>query len=479
MMNATVPKNAYESLLSELASKISNSHAEPNCNIEPISLNGELEILHMDSFDEGVSKDLYGIISNSSDKIIDIFPLESRDNNFEQGSNISLAGLLVNDEFIIVNKISQFSSSSTLNNTHIPPAPIDGNLKMVAVLINLGETLDFPVDKSVINESLVQLSEYYKLNANNRISINTDIIGPYQINQINGSSNKCPLKTETHLENHIVEILEISRNNVSYSDYNGIIVLAPYSGGECDSWNGWTNDIGIPRPRDTGEGLVNLTATYVKVTSDTNSSTLLELIGHEIGHNFGMGHANGLDCRSKVLPASSISYNNECHFIKNGDPFDIMGAKANVGHLNAPHLESLGWLSPSNIQTVTDVGEEPLAFSLKPIEIPSDELKVLKIMRNISDHLYLEFRQPIAFNETFAGGGDVYNGALLHVVMPNNTSSNPLIIDATPDNGAGGSFHSSVLHPQGFIIDPVSGIKVKVIDINGDVEGLQVELSKE
>jgi len=158
-----------------------------------------------------------------------------------------------------------------------------------------------------------------------------------------------------------------------------------------------------------------------------------------------------------------------------GDPFDILGG---FGHLNGPHLEALGWLNNSNIRTINNIGTNPQIFVLKPIEGITDDLKVLKIKSDINNFMYLEFRQPIAFNQTIGLDSDVFSGALLHLVLPNEDSSHPYLIDASADSSTIVNFRNVALGVGKDLIDPLSGIKIKVTRITFSPDELILELSK-
>jgi len=91
---------------------------------------------------------------------------------------------------------------------------------------------------------------------------------------------------------------------------------------------------------------------------------------HELGHNFGVGHANGWNCGDKV-----IDIDENCESEVRGDPFDIMGSGLSQRMpYNAIHREYIGWLNEENIEIAKE-GK----FSLEKIKLLSEKLKVLKI----------------------------------------------------------------------------------------------------
>src|SRR3989344_376600 len=82
------------------------------------------------------------------------------------------------------------------------------------------------------------------------------------------------------------------------------------------------------------------------------------LITHELGHSFGVLHADGLDCNS--LPISSAQH---C-FIEYGNYFDVMGNPVFSLHFNGMYKKNLGWINPNQILDITSSGH----YTINPLE---------------------------------------------------------------------------------------------------------------
>ena len=86
----------------------------------------------------------------------------------------------------------------------------------------------------------------------------------------------------------------------------------------------------------------------------------LRVMGHELGHNFGVHHANSLECTSggaRVALAAS-----GCQSDEYGDPFSIMG-DASTRQFPAFHKGELGWLQATSTYTVASSGTYTIAAS--------------------------------------------------------------------------------------------------------------------
>jgi len=180
---------------------------------------------------------------------------------------------------------------------------------------------------------------------------------------------------------------------------------------------------------------------------------------HEIGHNLGLRHAESWECGSKSIEPDPTS---SCTRINGGDIFNVMGipAPGTFPHLNAPHKESLGWISPSQIQEVSADG----IYTIDNIETPSAGVKFLKIPKSLpvgpSTHFYfLEYRQPVGFDTGFLDPTINYDGVLVHW----DSSSLPEILshllDMTPGSKLGDSdFEDPTLQVGTAYTDPDTGV---------------------
>ncbi len=220
-----------------------------------------------------------------------------------------------------------------------------------------------------------------------------------------------------------------------------------------------------------GLGYIGWERAYAKGTA------ALSVVGHELGHNFGLYHAGRLNCGSSVIATSG------CTVTEYGDPFDIMGNISSM-HLAASQKLILGYILPSTTPTHS-AGVQ--TYNLGPIELPGQSSYAVKIpTANSSRTYWVEFRRPIGFDSALSAGA---TGAQIRLARPfewNNCSGcstgtydDTQLLDMTPgDSGSFGNngFNNAALPVGQSYVDSTHGITIEII--SASTSDLAVKVSK-
>lgn len=187
------------------------------------------------------------------------------------------------------------------------------------------------------------------------------------------------------------------------------------------------------------------------------------VIAHEMGHAFGLLHAQGLDCDTGSL-------GEVCTTRSYGDPADVMGS--GKGHFSAYHKERLGWIGDgldSAVQTVVSSGN----YQLAPYASSGSGTKGLRVAKGVDSvsgkptWYYIEYRLPLGFdaliNET--ASSNLTNSLLIHAGAPDDLSS-IVLLDTTPNSDTASwsyDFRDGALALGRSYSDPAAGVTISLI----------------
>ncbi|NEK58017.1 hypothetical protein GCU56_09045 [Geodermatophilus sabuli] len=170
--------------------------------------------------------------------------------------------------------------------------------------------------------------------------------------------------------------------------------------------------------------------------------TVTSLLAHELGHNFGLGHASELQCDAAVETGA-------CAVAGYADWYDVMGVSwEQLGSLGAPHAARLGVLPPGSVPTAA-AGAPPTQFVLAPVGARTGT-RAVRLTDTDGDVYWLEYRTATgqdAWLGSSANRRRLQSGVLLRLARDADHTS--LLLDATPSPRSQWSADSAVALPGG------------------------------
>ena len=460
-----IENNPYEALLvnelpQSILLKLTNNEKEQLIEERGV-FKGKLEVLHVDDFDNPEnSRFIFSLISKGEKTALfaaDELPV------FASGTEVEVKGLEIDKKMAV-----DFSGGKPFNVLSVPegsPASENfGEQKVLAIVANIGdEKAPTTVDEAKrmlfgTEENTVQ--DFYKKNSFGKASLTGDVFGPYDL-----SAEKACYTSGMLTEALASAEEDIVKLGKTFSDYDRLILAVPCTPCVC---YGGLGTIGKSEYISPNDDKLNISISWDFYFD-------LGVVGHELGHNFGVHHANFYSCLD--ANENPVSYSYDCETAEYADPYSIMGVSR--GHHNAPHKREIGWLDDSNIKTATEG-----TYSLKPIEIitSAEDIQLIKvpITRDTShyfalDNLYytIEFRQPIDYDKGFelSEGPEVYDGVTIRVAKFNDEGEFTFIqtslldLKVSPDKSW---FDKHFLEVGQSFTEGINGYKITLESISGE-----------
>ena len=377
------------------------SLALQNCVETQATVEGQLQILHADFFEDNVGVYQYNLITQDKKRIM-LYPAKQKGRLFISGMKIKVNGYRIDDNIIFdesdPNQLEILPKSKSSSSSFIRQAQAHhddyhteiqqdarGEQKVVVLMVKFRGESDPSTTKEQVQDLIYnQMKNYYTENSYGKVTdISGDIYpsdGWYEMDE-----EICdPIRLET-------KAIEVADPDVNFLNYSRIIIVLPTLSCSFDGFG------------SVGKGALGAEGQILYMSTALITDNSLYVSTHEFGHNLGLYHANFLYCGSIPIKPTG------CHNIEYGDIHDVMGARnENIAHMNAVSKDYLGWFDASNILTVTEAGD----YSIEPIETATFGLKAIKIPRGDNDFLFVEYRQPIGFD--IALKPDAFLGGLIH-----------------------------------------------------------------
>lgn len=189
------------------------------------------------------------------------------------------------------------------------------------------------------------------------------------------------------------------------------------------------------------------------------SSFGTSIIAHELGHTFGLDHANGYKCRDGAGIPVAISTN--CNSQEYGDPHSPMGSGSR--HFHNENLSRLGVLAPGNILTLDTRRNSSGTYTLTNAESPTSSVVAIKVPRvtaqggnNVHQYYWLEYRRPFGVFDNFSAGSSTVNGLSIRFSFGATN-----LIDNSPSESP--SFNESALLVGQTFYDAAARVRMTVV----------------
>jgi chitodextrinase len=316
---------------------------------------------------------------------------------------------------------------------------------LAVVLVNFSDKQTQPWTKSRILEQVetgsASVKRFFEEEAKGGLTFDADVFGWYTIS---ATSVGCSSKWQTTYHDQATAKAEAA--GVDLDAYTNIMFM----------WPG-LSDCGY-----AGVAYVGGKWSYI------NGTDSVQVLTHELGHNFGLGHANGLTCTSgggEVMIAPPA----DCTVDYYADPFSTMGNNA-LRHNNGMGLVDMGLLSSGE----RVVGGPGNTYTIAPYFSPSG-VKLVRVPRGDGTYFDLDIRSPYGTFDTFSAGSPVTVGVSIRIAVVTASTGTPRqsrLLDATPTSSSG--LADAALAVGRTMTDPVSKLSFTVLSV--DAAGVTVRV---
>jgi len=417
---------------------------------ETIIIEGIVEELIIDYFDEGRSETEYSIFSQGERYKLNL-------------DNIGMGSLIRGSRVRAVGKLDDSSPYKVLNVESVElledaeargvgeENPNLGEQKTAVILVNSFENPDETItpeeawDK-VFNESNYDaIAPWIREVSYEKAWLTGDVFGWYTL--------QLPLEELCDPDILREATINIADPDIYFPEYKRILIVIPSAGSGC-GWFGLAHSLGMPIfPYESDDGDFFATASTIHGTFHIGGGTGT----HELGHNFGLDHANLWVCSEGVIDGFCFSQTY-------GDIFDIMGESDGQGHFSAVRKHIAGWLNDSNIISLPK-GSTGI-YTVNKLEGDANGIKTIRLETNAGFDYSIEYRRPIGYDlivENEYGLG-VYDGGVVRLQISAGGGDSQLL-DMVPITQTLGDF---VLREGETFTDSKNGISITVLDITDE-----------
>ncbi len=213
---------------------------------------------------------------------------------------------------------------------------------------------------------------------------------------------------------------------VNYNNFSRIAVIFPNIEPSC----GYAGVATTSCATSPGDGASGLTWTWFRDDQAASRNQIVQLAGHEMGHNLSLIHSGSRDHGTEVVGNVGVAGTRSEY----GDRFSTQGFW-NYGLYNAQHnWERLGWRTPANIMDVSSSG----TYSIEDYQKRPAGIKALKVRRDTSTgtgYFFVSF-YPSTGMYLSALSADIHNGAYITYNDSATPSGATDLLDFSPDTAS-------------------------------------------